>query len=435
MLETAVIFLLILLNGLFALAETAIVSSRRFRLQQLAEAGDGRATVALELYDRPTRFLSAVQIGITLIAIVAGAVGGRALAEPLAQLFDQVAWLKPYSQPLSLALVVALITYLTLIIGELVPKRIALSNPETTALSVASFMKLLARLAAPLVAFLSASTNGVLRLLPLADSGRPPVSEAEITGLLKQGAAAGVFEEAEHDIIENVFWFGERRIQTLMTPRHNIAWLDLNDDLATMQGRLSQHAHSFFVVSRQDIDQVEGIVSARDLLLMCLKGETLEIAALVQQPLFLPESMSALRALEQFKQSGAHLGLVVDEYGGIEGVLTLRDLLEGLVGNIPTPEELEQPKAVQREEGSWLIDGLLSIDDFRELFGISPSADDALEPHATVGGFVVARLGHLPSPTEQFEWSGLRFEVVDMDRGKVDKVLVSVLAGNDKQNS
>lgn len=424
MLNAAVILGLILLNGFLSLSELAIVSSRRFRLEQLAGEGNRQAKRALALLDQPTHFLSTVQVGITLVGILAGALGGAALAEPLARLLDRIAWLEPYSGAISFGAVVVLITYGALVFGELVPKRVALHNPERIALRVAGPMTLLSRLTSPLVQLLAASTNAVLRVMPLKDSERAPVSEADIAGLLEQGTTAGVFEEAEQDIIENVFWFGDRPLHTLMTPRRDVAWLDLETSPDVLQARLSEHAHSYVVVSRGDLDEVEGIISSRDLLLAQLQGDT-DPRALLQQPLFFPEAMSALAALEAFKESGAHLGLVVDEYGSVEGLLTLRDLLEALVGNIPTPQEMEAPKAVQRDEGSWLLDGLLPVDDFKELFDIGPFEDAPLEQHATLGGFVVAQLGHLPATAESFEWSGLHFEVVDMDGARVDKVLVA----------
>lgn len=426
MINAAIILGLILLNGLFSLSELALVSSQRYRLEQLAAKGKGRAEMALTLLDQPTQFLSTVQVGITLVGILAGALGGTSLAAPLAEWLGRVTWLAPFSRNLSFTIVVGLITYTTLVLGELVPKRVALNNPERVALQVAAPMRLVSALAAPLVWVLTASTELLLRLLPINDETRSPISEAEIAGLLKERASAGVLEPAEQDIIENVFWFGDRPLSTLMTPRRNIAWLNAAD-LAARPASLATQDHSYLVVSRDELDQVEGIVSSRNLLLAKLQDRAAELPTLLQQPAFFPESMSALAALEAFKTSGAHLGLIVDEYGSIEGLVTLRDLLEALVGNIPTPQEIERPKAVQRDEHSWLLDGLLSIDDFRELFDISPFEDDPLEQHATLGGFVVEQLGHLPDVTEQFEWSGLRFEVMDMDGARVDKVLVSVV--------
>ncbi|UCH27882.1 MAG: HlyC/CorC family transporter [Trueperaceae bacterium] len=424
MIEVLILLLLILANGVFALSETAVVSSQRIRLEQLEGERAERVEIALELFDRPDRFLSTVQIGITLIGILAGAFGGTRLAAPLADVLERSPYLAGSSDTLAFIIVVGLITYLSLVLGELVPKRLALANPERIAVRMAGLMNALATLSSPLVAVLSASTRAVVRLLPLSSGPPPPVTEAEITGLVEKGAEAGVFEEAEHDIVEKVFRFADRHVSTLMTPRRNIAWFDLEGDWQQLGRRLGEHAHSYFVVSRGDLDEVVGIVSARDLLLVSLSGEPLALTEMLQEALFFPETMRALDALERFKRKGSHLGLVVDEYGSVQGLVTPVDLLEALVGDIPTPEELEEPKAVQRDERSWLLDGLLSLDDFQAIFDLDDLPEGAFKIYTTLGGLVVSHLGHIPAPAEKFSWGGLQFEVVDMDGIRVDKVLV-----------
>jgi len=425
MFEAVVIFLLILTNGIFAMSEIAVVSARKTRLQQWAEAGDTRARTALELANAPNQFLATIQIGITLIGILAGAFGGATLATELAAVLDDISWLAPYSQPLSLTFVVLVITYLSLIVGELVPKRLALNNPERIAAAIARPMRALSRLAYPAVHLLGLSTEFVLRALGIRPSMEPPVTEEEIRTLIEQGTQAGMFEEAEQEMVERVFRLGDRRVSAVMTPRTEIVWLDRGASVEEIRHTITTSVHSRFLVADGSLDNVLGIVHAKDLLVHCLGAQAVDLTAALQQPLYVPESMRALRVLELFKQSGTHIALVIDEYGGIQGLVTPSDILEAIVGDLPVAGEQFEPLAVQREDGSWLLDGMLSVDEFKELFDLGHLPGEDQGVYQTLAGFIIMQLGRIPVTSDHFEWEGLRIEVVDMDGNRVDKVLVT----------
>jgi putative hemolysin len=423
--QIAAIVLMIIANGVFAMSEIAIISARRARLQQKAGEGDHRARTALGLAEAPNRLLSTVQIGITLIGILTGALGGATLARELGLYLSRLPLLKPYGEALGLAIVVAATTYLSLVIGELVPKRLALSSPERIALAVARPMRALSIIAAPAVRLLSLSTELVLRVLGLHLSEEAPVTEEEIKVLLQQGTEAGVFQEAEQDMVESVLLLDERRAAGLMTPRPEIAWLDVGDPPEEIRRKVIASPYSRFPVCEGSLDNVLGEVEARDLLARSLCGESWDLRALLRRPLYVPETMPALKVLEAFKQSGTQVALVVDEYGSIQGLVTLKDILEAIVGDVPSVEDLAEPQAVRREDGSWLLDGMLSVADFRELLevGALPAEEQGL--YQTVAGFVMIRIGRIPSAADHFEWGGLRFEVMDMDGIRIDKVLVT----------
>lgn len=416
------LLLLLLANGLFAMSEIAVVSSRKAKLQGLAEGGNRRAETALRLAEDPNRFLATVQIGITLVGIFAGAYGGATFAGPLAELLGRVPGLAPYAQPAAFGFVVVLITYLSLIVGELVPKRIALNNPEGVAMTVAGAMTALSRMTGPFVRLLSLSTEGLLRLLRVKTSDDPPVSEEEVTVLIQQGAQAGVFEHEEHAIVENLFWLGDRSVRDIMTPRHHVAWVGAEADEATFRGLLERHPYSRFVVGEGSLDRVVGIVDTRDVLRRRLGEGPFDVRDTLTPALFVPEGLPVLKLLEHFKERRAHLAVVVDEYGATEGVVTLTDVLEGLVGEIAELGEPQAPRAVRRPDGSWLLDGLLRLGEVEETLQITLETGEG-EGFRTLGGFVVFSLGRIPAPTESFERGGWRFEVVDMDGNRVDKVL------------
>ena len=424
MFEALVIFLLIILNGVFAMSEMAVVSARKSRLQQWAEAGNARARAALELANAPNQFLSTVQIGITLIGILAGAFGGATIATALASWLDGIPLLAPYSRALSLAIVVAIITYLSLIVGELVPKRLALNNPERLAAAIASPMRALSRIAHPVVHLLGLSTEFVLRMLGMQSTPEPPVTEEEIRALIAQGAQAGMFEEAEREMVDRVFRLGDRRVGAVMTPRPEIIWLDRDAPPEEIRDTITQSAHSRFLVAEGSLDNVLGVVHAKDLLVHCLGEQTVDLNATLQQPLYVPESMRALKVLELFKQSRTHIALAVDEYGGIQGLVTPNDILESIVGDLPEAGEVVEPLAQQREDGSWLLDGMLPVDEFKALFHLGPLPGEDQAVYHTVAGFVIMQLGRIPAAADSFEWEGLKIEVVDMDGNRVDKVLV-----------
>jgi putative hemolysin len=424
--EILIIFILLLANGLFAMSEIAIVAARKVRLQQWADEDNKRARAALELVEAPTQFLSTVQVGITLIGILAGAFGGATLAEELAAYLERFPGLAHYSEAIGVGVVVVLITYFSLIIGELVPKRVALINAERIALLIARPMRLLARITAPIVWFISASTEFIIRLLGISATGEPGLTEDEIKVLIEQGTQEGVFEESEQDMIEGVLRLGERPVGILMTPRTQITWLDLADPPEQIKHELMVQRHSIFPVGRDNLDNLLGIVHTKDLLAQLLADQPFDLKTLLKQPLFVPEKMLALQALDLLKQKGAKVAFVVDEYGSIEGMVTPDDFLEDIVGDLAPPEGREELKAIRRPDGSWLLDGLLHIDELKEILEIDELPEENEGFYQTLGGFVIHQLGSIPTAGEWFEWKQFRFEVVDMDARRVDKVLAAV---------
>lgn len=430
--EILVIILLLLINGVFAMAEIALVSARKVRLQQLAEDGNAAARIALELAESPNRLLSTVQIGITLIGIFSGALGGAALAKYLEPVLAQVPWLAPYSSGLSLALVIILITYFSLLIGELIPKRLALGNPERIAMALARPMKTLAWLTSPIVHFLSISMDLGLRLLGVEASHEPEVTEEEIKVLMQQATDSGIFEEAEQDIMQSVFRLSDRRVDAIMTPHTEITWLNLDDPLEeTLQKVLESH-YNRFPVAQGSLDNVQGVLFSKDLLSVMMNHQPVELKAILKPALFLPESMPALKALEEFKRSGISVGLVIDEYGGLLGMVTLLDILESIVGDIHTPWHSSEPDFIQREDGSWLVDGLMQVDELKDMLDIDVLPEEDRVGYQTLGGFIMSQLGTIPVSGQHFEYEDLRFEVMDMDGRRVDKVLVSRLPQTDQ---
>ena len=426
--ELILIILLILINGFFSMSEIAMVSARKARLQQRAEDGDNGARIALELAKVPNRFLSTAQIGISLIGILVGALGGATLAGHLATVLQQVRFLAQYATPLSLVFVVLVMTYFSLVLGELIPKRLGLNNPERIAAAVSKTMRILSWIAAPIVHILSISTDLGLRLIGVRPSTEPPVTQEEIKVLLEQGTQVGVFEEAEQDMVESVFRLGERRVGSIMTPRTEVAWLDLDEPVETLIQKV-QHSHfSTFPVAHEKLDNVIGVLDARELLAHFLSDKTVDIQTILKPPVFVPENTPALKALELLRISRTHIALIIDEYGGFQGLVTLLDILEAIVGDVPGSYDLTEPQAIQREDGSWLFDGMLQIDEFKEILELNDLPEEDRAGFQTLGGFVMAQLGSIPSSGQHFEWNKLRFEVVDMDGRRVDKVLVAPIA-------
>lgn len=415
------IIFLTIANGVFSMSEIAIVSARKARLQQWVNEGNAKARVALDLADSPNRLLSTVQIGITLIGILAGVVGGATISEELSARLVSIPLLSPYSEAIALGIVVLGITYLTLVIGELVPKRIALHNAERIACTMAAPMRVLSQIASPAVYLLSISTDAVLRILGIRPVAETPVTEEEINILIEQGMKAGTFEEAERDMVERVFLLGDLRVGALMTPRTEIVWLDIDDSPEEILRKIADSGNSRFPVGQGSLDNILGIVQVKDMLGRNM-GKPADLKASLRRPLFVPESTHALKVLELFKQSGIHISLVVDEYGSVQGLVTLNDILEEIVGDIPSIEELEEPQAVQREDGSWLLDGMLPVNDLKDIFSIKELPGEGI--YQTLGGFVLMHMGRIPHEGNHFEWGELRFEVVDMDKNRIDKVLV-----------
>lgn len=426
-LELLIILVLVLANGLFAMSEIAVVSSRKARLQEMSDKGDLKARAALELANSPNRFLSTVQVGITLIGILAGAFGGATLSQSLAVYLKRVpiALVSESSDAIALVVVVLSITYLSLILGELVPKRLALNHPEKIAASVAVPMRFLSVMTAPVVHLLTTSTEWVLKVLGIeANPNEPLVTEDEIKVLIRQGTEAGMFEMAEQDMLERVFRLSDQTVSALMTPRPDILWLDLNDTIDMNRQKLIRSNHTRFPVCQNSLDNMLGVVSVTDVLARSLTEQAIDFTALLQQPLFIPENTRALKVLEFFKQSGTHIALVVDEYGVIQGLVTLNDVMEVIIGDIPFSDQPQEQPAIQREDGSWLVDGMLPIDRFKTLFKVRDLPGEQWGNYQTLGGFVITYLGRIPAAADHFYWNGFRFEVMDMDGNRVDKMLV-----------
>jgi putative hemolysin len=410
-----------LVNGLFVMSEMAVVASRKARLQQQDNEGNKRAGVALGLAQKPTRFLSTVQIGITLISVLLGAVGGKALAEPLAVILKTWPVVASYADSLALGIVVAIITVLSLLFGELIPKRLALHSPERIAAAVAGPMLFLSRLFTPVVWLLGKITESALKIMGIKPREEPPVTEEEIQLLIDQGTEAGVIEEAEQDMVEGIFSLSDSRVYSLMTPRTEITWLDIKDSPEEIRNKITQSPYSRFPVCQDSLDVVLGIVKARDLLgPPGLSGEGFKLKDRLRPAFYIPETMLASRALEIFKEKNAELMLVIDEFGSLQGLLTLNDIIEEIVGDIEA-----EAQATQRQDGSWLLDGLFPVDDFKELFKVDKLPHES--EYESLSGFVMMSLGRVPQAADHFEWNGLRFEVMDMDGHRVDKVLVTTL--------
>jgi len=422
-----IIFILVLLvaNGIFSMSEMAIVSARKARLQHRAAEGDKGAQAALELAGNPGSFLSTVQIGITLVGILAGAFGGATIAEQIAPHLKNYEVIGPYAEEISFGLVVLVITFLSLVIGELIPKRLALHSPEKIASRIASPMKRLSGLTSPLVWLLEWSTNGLLRLFGLRESTEPPITEDEIKVLIEQGIHAGIFEETERNLIERTFHLGDRSISQLMVPRPDIIALDIDDPPGVIKGVITGNRLSRYPVIRGELDNVVGVVRSKDLLARELAGEAFDIQSELNPVLFLPDTMPAFRAIEMFRTSRRHLALVIDEHGGVEGLLTVNDILDALVGNMPTMDERDEQEIIMRQDGSYLIDGSVSIIDLKRNLGIRYLLDEEDRDFQTLGGFLMSRLGRIPAVSDQVESGGWRFEIMDMDKRRVDKVLAT----------
>lgn len=427
--ESVVILLLLLLNGVFAMSELALMTAKRSRLEHRAdEEGDAGARVALELASHPTAFLSTVQVGITLVGILAGAFGGATIAELLAGQLAKVSWLAAYATSVSFALVVLVITYLSLIIGELVPKRIALGNPERVASLVARPMRALSRVGGPVVRVLTASTNFVFRIFGVRAVAAPGVTEQDIRALVEQGAESGAVQEAEREIVENTFRLGDRAVNAIMTPRPDVRWIDLQEEPALIRAQLTVHASSRFVVCEGELDRVVGIVHAEDLLARCLAGSAdvspASLREAARRPTFVPSTMPAFRLLETFRASGEQSAVVLDEYGTVAGLVTLDDLLEALVGELPAWADQTGPSMRRQADGSWLVDASTPLDDVANRLDLVVAEDDASEV-VTLGGFVMARLGHLPREGDGFDWDGRRVQVMRMAGRRIEQVQIS----------
>lgn len=426
-LEILIILILIILNGIFALSEIAIITSRKMKLQKMSQNGNKNADIAIELAESPNQFLSTIQIGITLIGILAGAFGGATIARGIAKNVENIPFLTEYSEAVGFIVVVVIITYLSLIIGELVPKRIALNNPERIAVKIAKPMKLISRITRPLVLFLSFSMDVVLKILQVKDKDDKTASEEEIKLLIEEGTRKGEFEKTEEDIIKRVFRLDRRRVSSLMTPKNSIVWLDVEESADSIKSKIIRSKRAMFPLCRNNLDDFLGIVQLKDIFEINIEdGQTLK--KYVKTPIIVPESSDALDILNLFKESkeNVHMALVIDEYGSIEGLITLNDILEAIVGDIPAIDEPDEPKAVKRLDGGWLVDGAIQIHEFKHILKIKKLPEEEKGVYHTLGGLILHCLGRIPITGDTFKCGSLKFEIVDMDGHHIDKILVYI---------
>ena len=429
--DLLLILFLVVLNGLFSMSEMAVVSSRKSRLQSLAEEGRLSAKAALELHEEPSRFLSTIQIGITGIGILSGAIGERTFVDPLMSWIKTSPDLAPYAYGIAMTMTVAGLTYFSVVVGELIPKQIALWAPEWIASVIAGPMKMFSRIAHPFVVLLSGTSALLLRLAGLRKKTDPPITDNEIKVLMEEGARAGVFHESEQELVSNVLRLDVQRVHTIMTARPDMVSIDLDEGEASVRQGIIDSGFSRLIVCRGGLDNIIGVLKISLLLKKALSGQPIglsDVEHTLVQPLYIPESVTTSQLLERFRATGLQFALVVDEYGDVQGLVTLTDILAAIVGEHNIPEIHEEKDIVQREDGSWLVEGSVSLYKLRHVLAVEddwPQVDE--QNFHTLGGFIMATLGRIPMSAEHFEAYGLRFEVVDMDKNRVDKVLVAKL--------
>ncbi len=433
--DLLLLLFLVLLNGLFAMSEIAVISARRARLQRLADEDHPGAAAALALNESPSRFLSTIQVGITSIGILAGVIGDDALVTPLTAWFADMPTLAPYREGLALAIVVAGLTYFSVVIGELVPKRLGLLSPERVSSLVAGPMNVLARIAHPVVVLLSSSAEMVFRLLHIRVENEPPVSNEEIKVLMAQGAQAGIFHDTERQLVANVLHLDDQSVRAIMTPRQDIDALDIAEGDDVLRATLLASKHSRFVVYRDDFNHITGILHASDLLRRLLAGSpatgTVSIGDCVRPAHFVPDTITLSQILENFRKERTTIALVVDEYGDLQGMVTFKDVIDAIVGNLSFNDAGGDNEIVARADGSWLVDGSVSIERLKQLLEITELPGEEDGHFHTAAGFVLHMLGHIPKITEQFSASDYRFEVLDMDGHRIDKLLVTYTPADD----
>ena len=425
--EVVLIIILIILTGILSMAELAVVSTKKAKLEKLLHEGHKNAQIIIDFAEDPNQFLSTVQIGITLIGILTGAYGGATLAEPLSQVIGPYI---PYSGTISILVVVIITTYLTLVIGEIVPKVIALNNPEKVSLKLAKSMVVLAKVCKPISAILAKSTDFVLWTIGMKNTSQSIVTEEEIELLIEEGREDGTIEKEEEDIIKRVFKLDDKKVESIMTPRNEIIWVNLEDDRRVNEIKIMESKRSIFPIASGELDDFIGVVQAKDILSLLFSEEKFDINSIIKKPLVVSENLETLELLKEFKenQEYVHMALAVDEFGSVEGLITLNDLLEGIVGDIPGIDETDEPMATKRLDGSWLIDGRFQIDKFRELFDYENEFPDEKEDqYTTIAGFILSLSGKIPNENEEYEWDRFRFEILDIDGHQIDKILVTDL--------
>ncbi len=428
--DIGLIIVLIIINGFFAMSELSIISSRKTRLQKLASEQRSGAQAAISLHSEPSRFLSTIQVGITSVGILTGAIGEYALAVPINERLMQIPYLAPYAKSLALASTVIVITFFSVVIGELVPKRLALHSPETIALRIARPMTWLAKLVSPVVWLLSSSSNVLLRLFGMHRKKETSVTNEEINLLMQMGAEAGVFHESEGQIVSNVLKLDEQRVGIIMTPKKEVFALDLNDSEAELLNKIIQCPYQRVVICKNGLDNVIGILQRSDLLKSAFEGAKPDIEKVLRLPLYIPDAMTLPHLLENFRKVRTEFALIVDEYGEMQGIVTLSDVLSAIIGEFPSEGSELDPEIVQRSDGSWLVDGGITMARLKAMLDINSNfPGEEANIYNTLGGFVVFYLERIPSVAEHFEYAGWRFEVVDMDKARVDKILISQQQG------
>lgn len=435
--ELVILFVFTLMNGIFSMSEMAVVSSRKARLQQLIDDGAESAKIALALTDNPTRFLSTVQVAITLISILSGAFGEQAIAGNLRNtLITAFPALVDIAPTIATVITVAGTAYLSVVLGELVPKRFALQNPERIASLIAVPMNILSGLASPLVWILSHSALFIMRLLGIKESDESTVTEFEVMAMIEEATEKGVFHTSEQEMVEAIFELDERRIGSLTTPRTEMVWIDLEAPIDDFKRVIIEDKYSSYPVGRGNADNIVGIVQSKDMLAELLKGNEIDLETMMSEPFYIPEGVTVARAISMFKEQGIHTAVIVSEFGGVEGIVRMHDIIEHIFGELRNDENTpDDPDAVQREDGSWLLDGQYFIEDFKDHFPQFAIPDAEKGKYETIGGFVMFRLGRVPSAADTFSWEGLRFEVMDMDGVRIDKMLVQPIKPKDEDNA
>ncbi|MEQ1600571.1 MAG: HlyC/CorC family transporter [Methylophilaceae bacterium] len=427
--DIVLLLFLILLNGVLAMSEIAVVSSRKARLQKLADDDSPGAQSALELHSEPSTFLSTVQVGITTVGILSGAIGETALADPLTAWLASFPLLEPHARGIAMTMVVVGLTYFSVVIGELVPKQLGLLAPEKTASLIAAPMNMLARITQPVVWSLAASSSFLLRIMGAVRQLEPPVTDEEIKMLMEQGSEAGVFHESEQAIVSNVLRLDEQRIGAIMTHRNDIYVLDLEDTETEIRSRIADSPYTRMVVCRDGLDHIVGILRTADILKDALAGKPIAVEQSLRPPLYVPKGVTTTHLLENFRKARQQCALIVDEYGELQGLVTLTDVLTSIVGELPSSDNPEAQDIVVREDGSWLIDGSVTIERMKFVLEIEDELPGEEEnAFNTLGGFMMHVLGHIPKTSDHFESGHCRFEVLDMDKNRVDKVLVARVA-------
>jgi putative hemolysin len=424
--EIFIITILLLLNGVFAMYEIALVSSRKSRLEEKAKFGNIGAKTALKLLREPEKILSAIQVGITLVGIVSGAYGGIAFAEDIAPFFISIPSLATHAHTFAVIIVVGLITYFSLIIGELVPKTIALNNPEAIAIFLSPAMNIVGKVAYPVIWFLSVSTKLVLKLFGIKSKAEAPVTEEELRILLKQGSEHGVIEKEESDIINEVIRFGDKRASMIMTHRLDVEWIDNTGPTDEILAIALRSSHSRIPICHKTVDDIKGVVAIKDLFAWYINHQTLNFEEIITDPVYIPEQLPAIKVLELFRETRNHFGIVVNEYGSMEGIITLHDVTENIMGDLPAIEDHDEPDVFQREDGSYLIDGSMMLEDVEDLLELHTLFEKGEEEVNinTIGGLAMYKLNRIPKTGDKFLIRGKYFEIVDMDGNRVDKLLV-----------